>query len=413
MRAIAGSWLISGGEGDPPIARGAVVLDADDRILAVGPREQIAVDYPQARFEEHAAVLLPGLVNAHMHLELSALRGSVPGGRGFAAWVEGMLQARERALPEQDGEAIEQAVSELLAAGTAAVGEVSNTLAAVPALASAPLLGRVFHEIYAMRRDSGEVMLGLAEQRRGELHAWPGNLGYAPAPHTTYTLHPDVLRQIVQRAREAGARTSLHLCEHAAERAFLLDGGGPFAAFLASRDATPADWTAPGLDPVRYAQRLGALAPDVICVHLADARDDEIALLAQARAPVVLCPRSNLHIELRLPPLPALLASGIRPALGTDSLASCPNLDVLQEARALLARFPAVPPRVLLAMATSFGAEVLALQEHVGRLAPGLAPGVIAFEHAGAPPGDPERFVLNGAPARRVLARPAAPQALA
>jgi cytosine/adenosine deaminase-related metal-dependent hydrolase len=125
---------------------------------------------------------------------------------------------------------------------------------------------------------------------------------------------------------------------------------------------------------------------------------------------VVLCPRSNLHIEVLLPPLPQLLAAGVRPALGTDSLASSPSLDVLDEARALLARFPRVAPRVLLAMATSFGAEALGLGERVGRLVPGLSPGVVAFEHTGAAPADPERFVLSHAPLRRrVLARPSGP----
>jgi cytosine/adenosine deaminase-related metal-dependent hydrolase len=407
MRAIAASWVIPGGADDAPIARGAVVLDDGGCVAAVGEREALRRQYPQARWEEHAAVLLPGLVNAHTHLELSALRGRVPGGHGFTAWVDAMLHARDLTAPEQDVEAIDLAVSELLDAGTAAVGEVSNTLAAVDSLARAPLLGCVFHEIYGLRRESGEAMFSLAEQRRRELRVWPGNLDYAPAPHTPYTLHPDVLRQVVARARALGERTSLHLCEHPAERAFLAHGGGPFAAFLATRGATPVDWVAPGQDPVRYVQRLGALARDVICVHVTDARPDEIAVLAETGASVVLCPRSNLHIEVVLPPLLQLLAAGVRPGLGTDSLASSPSLDVLDEARALHARFPAVAPRILLAMATSFGAEALGLAERVGRLLPGLDPGVIAFEHAGAAPSDPERFVLSHAPlCRRVLSRP-------
>jgi cytosine/adenosine deaminase-related metal-dependent hydrolase len=407
MRAIAASWVIPGGVDDAPIARGAVVLDDGGCVAAVGERDALRKRYAQARWEEHAAVLLPGLVNAHTHLELSALRGRVPGGHGFTAWVDAMLHARDTSAPDQDGDAIDAAVSELLDAGTVAVGEVSNTLAAVDSLARAPLLGWVFHEVYGLRRESGEAMLVLADQRRAELRAWPDNLRYAPAPHTPYTLHPDVLQQVVGRARALGERTSLHLCEHPAERAFLAHGGGPFAAFLSARGSTPVDWLAPGLDPVRYVQRLGALGPDVLCVHVTDARADEIAVLAAAGARVVLCPRSNLHIEVVLPPLLQLLAAGVRPALGTDSLASSPSLDVLDEARALLARFPGVSPRVLLAMATSFGAEALGLAQRVGRLAPGLDPGVIAFEHAGAAPSDPERFVLSHAPLRRrVLSRP-------
>ena len=169
LRGIAGSWVITGDAGAAPIADGGVVLDANERVVAVGEGAALRASHPSARWESPRAVLMPGLVNAHTHLELSALRGQVPGGHGFAAWVGGLVPARERVAPEQDSEAIDLGVSELLAAGTAAVGEVSNTLAAVPALTSAMLLGCVFHEVYGMRRDSGEAMLRMAEQQRGEL----------------------------------------------------------------------------------------------------------------------------------------------------------------------------------------------------------------------------------------------------
>jgi cytosine/adenosine deaminase-related metal-dependent hydrolase len=406
MRGIAASWVVTGDAALAPIAGGALVLDADARVVAVGEAATLRAAHASARWEEQRAVLLPGLVNAHTHLELSALRGQVPGGRGFGPWVAGLMQARERIAPEQDGEALDAAVSELLAAGTAAVGEVSNTLASVPALAGAPLLGCVFHEVFGMRRDAAEVMLGLAQQRRAEIAAWPANLRYAPAPHTPHTLHPEILREVVSRARALGQLTSIHLCENSAERAFLRDGSGPLAEFLASRNSS-ADWSPPGIDPVRYVATLGALAADVVCVHLTEVRVDEIALVARAGAPVVLCPRSNLHIEVKLPPLIDLLAAGIQPGLGTDSLASNASLDVLDEARALAERFPSVAARTLLAMATSWGARALALDARVGTLAQGLAPGVVAFEHDGAPPADPERFVLSRAAKRRtVLARP-------
>jgi cytosine/adenosine deaminase-related metal-dependent hydrolase len=409
MRGIAASWVITGDAADAPIADGAVVLDDAERVVAVGAAKALRPRHPAARWEEQRAVLLPGLVNAHTHLELSGLRGRVDGGRGFGPWVAALVEAREQLSSEQASDALQEGISELLAAGTAAVGEVTNTLDSVAALGAAPLLGRVFHEVYGMRRDTGEVMLGLAEQRHAELAPWPQNLSYAPAPHTPYTLHPDILRALVQRARALGMRTSLHLCEHPAERAYLRDGGGPFAAFVAARGGTAADWPPPGTDPVRYARALGALGADVLCVHLADARPDEIALVAEAGAPVVLCPRSNLHIELKLPPLQALLDAGLRPALGTDSLASSPSLDVMEEARALHQRFAGVAPRTLIAMATSYGADALGLGERVGRLREGLSPGLIAFEHEGAAPADPERFVLSRAALRRsVLARPAA-----
>lgn len=407
MRGIAGSFVIVGDGVTAPIARGALVLGEGDRILAVGELDALARMHPAVRFERHDAVLLPGLVNAHTHLELSSLRGQVPGGRGFAPWVTTLIGERTQQSPEGDAEAIAHAVDELLAAGTAAVGDVTNTLAPVAQLSEAPLLACIFHEVFGQRRETAQVMLGMAQQSRSAIARWPSNLRYAPAPHAPFTLHPEVLCEIVRQARALKTRSTLHLCEHGAERAYLKDGSGPYAALLVERGASAVDWAPPGLDPIRYAASLGVLGPDVITVHLTDARPDELALVAQAQAPVVLCPRSNLHIELKLPPLIDILNAGIKPALGTDSLASNASLDVLEEAHALAERFPSVPARTLLAMATSFGAQVLGLADRVGKLAEGLAPGVIAFEHGAALPADAERFVLSRAANRRtVLARP-------
>jgi aminodeoxyfutalosine deaminase len=401
MRAHAASWLITGDPEQAPLAGGALVLDGDARIVAVGRSAELRARYPDARWEDHRAVLIPGLVNAHTHLELSGLRGRVPGGAGFGPWVSAMMGARDQVRPEGDLEAIDLGVSELLAAGTAAVGEISNSLASVASLGQVPLRGVVFHEVFGLRREVAEVMLGMAEQRRAEFPHWPERLGYALAPHTPYSLHPEVLRDLVERARSSGGITSIHLCEHAAERAYLRDHTGPFADFIAARGADSPDWAAPACDPVQYVADLGLLGQHLLCVHLADARPEELARVAAANARVVLCPRSNLHIEVRLPPLLQMLALGMRPALGTDSLASNSSLDVLDEARALHARFPSVPARTLIAMATSYGARALGLERAVGQLAVGLQPGVVAFAHEGAPPSDPERFVLSPRSTRR------------
>jgi aminodeoxyfutalosine deaminase len=141
---------------------------------------------------------------------------------------------------------------------------------------------------------------------------------------------------------------------------------------------------------------------------LTDARASELACVAASGSAVVFCPRSNLHIELKLPPLLDALRVGLRPGLGTDSLASCPSLDPLAEARALHQRFSSVAPRTLLAMATGFGAEALGYGRLLGSLRAGLYPGVLAFEHGASAPADPERYVLqNDKAVRHVLSRPA------
>jgi len=215
----AGSFVFTGVPGKPLIRGGAVVLDADDRVVAVGEAGELRAAYAEASWQRVDGLLMPGLVNAHVHLELSALRGHTRSGGGFGPWAESMVEARDRLVPGRDAEALDAAVGELLRAGTAAVGEVSNTLAAVEALSSAPLLGRVFHEVFGMRQQVGAIMRAAARQQREAIAHWPAQLGYALAPHTLFSLHPEIVRELVAEARAAGQLTSLHLAEHAAERA--------------------------------------------------------------------------------------------------------------------------------------------------------------------------------------------------
>lgn len=379
------------GDGEtPPILDGALVLDSAGFIRAVGPAQELQASFAGVEFEPHSAVLMPGLVNAHTHLELSALRGQVPGGRGFVPWLRAL---REHSRPELDGEAIDAAVSALLRHGTALVGEVSNTLATVPFLATAPFYACVFHELIGVASATVSAIeegARLAEKRLGTL---PDNVAYRRTPHTLFSMHPRLIAGVLDDARTLGQRVSLHLAEHAAERAMIERGDGPMVDFIREAGLNW-DWPVPGRSPVHYAEQLGALGPDVIAVHLTDVRADELALVVKYGSPVVLCPRSNLHIEVRLPPLQALLEAGIKPGLGTDSLASCPTLDVLDDARALAQRFPTVKARTLLAMATGYGASALGMADRFGRLAAGLGPGVLAFPHGATPPADPEAFVL-------------------
>jgi aminodeoxyfutalosine deaminase len=394
----------------PPIVDGAVVVDGHGRVLDVGPAADVLPRHAGAGggSERIRGVLVPGLVNAHTHVELSALRGAVPGGAGFVPWVEHLVGVRLEHAPEEDESEIERAVDGLAAFGTVAVGEVTNSLAAVGALARAGFAGWVFHEVFGLKREGVlRRVAALAQDVEAKLGALmlPPDLRYTLAPHTLYSTHPDAVRAILDRAREQGRRTSLHLAEHADERRALEDGDGPVPAWIAARLRLPvSEQSWPNRGPVDLAADLGALAPNVLLVHLTDARPEELARVAAAGAPVVFCPRSNLFIEARLPPLLAARAAGIEPALGTDSLASNSSLDVLAEARALHDRFPQVPPRELVQMATWNGARAMGLGE-LGRIARGARPGLFAVEgELGR--GDPCAFVLrNVKRARRWVVR--------
>ena len=408
MRAFHADAVITG---DAEAVRDAAIVVGDRaEVLDVGPAAEVLPRHAGLPVERVHGAVLPGLVNAHTHLELSAMRGMVPGGAGFVPWVEHLIGARVSVRPELEVEAIDAAVTELVSHGTAAVGEVTNSLAAVRALAVRGVVGCVFHEVFGVEREALEKRVRELP-RWLEEHAtpWPSkDLTYAPTPHTLYTTHPEVVRELLRDAADKGVRASVHLAEHAAERRFLESGDGPIVTWYEARLKLPRAAIAwPGKPPVAFAEELGALAPHVLCVHLTDARPDELARVAERGAPVVLCPRSNLFIETRLPPLLAVRAAGIQPALGTDSLASSPSLDVLGEARALADRFPTVPARDLVRMATWNGACALGRTD-VGRIARGARPGLVAIDaiEANGVGDDPASFVLRNVKApRRWLVR--------
>jgi cytosine/adenosine deaminase-related metal-dependent hydrolase len=357
-----------------PIARGAVAFDETGRIVDVGPAAEV-VGRTRGEVQTLKGVIFPGLVNAHTHIELSAMRGKVPGGTGFVNWVEHLLSVRADIDPENDADSIARAVDELVAFGTAAVGDVTNSLAAVEVLRSRGVTGWAFYEAFGVE---ASVAVARAQEVSAAIESEGSELRIAPAIHALYTTHLDAIRVLDAAVRERPMRTSLHLAEHASERRALESGDGPVADWLSKLlgDKTPA-W--PRKSPVAYADALGLLRPDVLLVHMADARPAEIALAHERGSPFVLCPRSNLYIELKLPPLVSILDAGVQPALGTDSLASNTSLDVLAEAAALHVRFPHVAPLLLLQMATWNGARVLDLP-HLGRITVGGSPGLLHVE---------------------------------
>ena len=354
-----------------------MVVDGAGTIVAVGPRAQIKPEFASLPEERAQGALLPGLVNAHMHLELSVLAGRLRGGEGLPAWA--MQVGREAAAfsTEQRCDAARRAALAAVAAGSAAVGDVGNTLLAVPALAGAGLGGVFFHELLGSREAAtGDALADAEREYREFIQAspWPANLARVPAPHALYSAGPDLLRRIFTAA--AGA-TSIHVAEGEDEIQLLRDGTGRWAEILASLQVPPGSRT-PGLHPLAYLESLGAFAGErpPLLVHMVCANAEDIALAHRHRAPVVLCPHSNLHIGGRLPDVRAFLAAGLALALGTDSLGSSPDLSLWGEMAALASHFPDIAPEIWLGAATAGGATALG-PDALGALAPGKRPGII------------------------------------
>ncbi len=403
MRVVSARWVIPIER--PPLAEGALALDDDGTIRALGPRDDVRAAFPDAPEERAQGVLMPGLVNAHCHLELSALAHAVPGGGGLIPWARRLMKTVVETSHAARRQAAQDAAQAAVRLGTAAIGDVGNSLDAVPALGEANLAGVLFHELVGSREAAtGDALADAAQEHALMADFWPTSVGYLPAPHAPYSVGPDLMRRIFAAAAATGRATTVHVAEDPDEIALLRDGSGRWPEVLRAMGVAPAT-RAPGRTPVAYLADLGAFdgpSPPLL-VHMVHAGDEDRRLAREAGATAVLCPRSNLHIGGRLADVDRLLEDGVILAVGTDSLASTPDLSLWGELATLAAHFPSVPAALWLEIATRNGARALGLRAH-GALMPGKCPGVldVLTEDMNAPL---ESLVRDPTPSLRWVAR--------
>jgi len=356
-------WLATGSFGtDLPllIANGGVLV-ADGRIQAVGPWASLRQAANQV-IEHEGCVLAPGLVNCHTHLEL-AWMAAVPGVPAatddMTGWIRKLLVRRKDAPDEPVILAAGRAaLASMAQAGTIMVLDIGNDLASAAIGKNQPTRVNFLLE-----------MLGLAVSASNRLAALP--LEMACTPHAPYSTGPALIQGIKQRSRLNGGLLSIHVAESAEEIRFLMNGDGPMMNFLLERGAWTPSFTGPGTDAVTYLDRLQVLDRHTLCVHCVHLQDSEIDLLARRQAKVCLCPGSNRHLGVGRAPVMAMLQRGLRPGLGTDSLASNPGLSIWEEMRTLRQDWPELDPAVVFAMATSGGSQALGLDRLYGLLTPG------------------------------------------
>jgi cytosine/adenosine deaminase-related metal-dependent hydrolase len=392
MELLSAAWIVPGA--GPPIRDGLVAVD-QGRIAWVGGREDAGRPAGPVR-DLGRGVLLPGLVNAHCHLELShlaAVRGQAQ--RGYVAWVEALVERRSLADPADARARTEAAIDELKTTGTAAVGDVSNALGHLDLLDASGLAAVVFYELLAWDPARAEAVLEDARRRVADIARAGVRTPVRLAAHAPHSVSPPLLRAL---ARDGGP-AAIHLAESEAEQRFLSEGDSEWSAFLGRRGVGHVSFAPPRTTPVRYLDGLGALPPGLVAAHCVHVDADECALLARRGVFVVVCPRSNRTIGVGIPPVPEMLGAGVEVCLGTDSLASADSLDLLQDAAALHREFPALEPAAIVRMATATGARALGLGD-LGVIARGKR-AALAFAPGTAT--DPLDFLVSGeARARRI-----------
>ena len=392
----------------PPIENGWVAVDSG-RIAAAGGGSLVP---PQPPRDLGRVAILPGLINAHTHLELSWLRGRVPPAATFVDWIRQMMITRggrfERADDRNVVEAAQQAAAEMRQAGTSGVGDISNSLASVDAIRSAGLRGVVFHELLGFKVMNAQPVIETRSLREAARALGDGAVRISVAPHAPYSVSRELFCAIRDEVDGSAVPiTSVHLAESEGEVAFLRDGSGPWPGILAGLGAARDDWQPPAQTPVEYLDALGVLDARTLVVHGVQLADPDLRRLADLGATVVTCPRSNQWVGVGVPPLDRFYSSGVKVAVGTDSLASVDDLNLFSELKTMRWLAPLVPARQLLESATRVGADALGLGDELGTIDAGKRAELITVDleddfTSAAAAAELEEHLVCGVDPRRV-----------
>lgn len=397
-----GAWVLP--VSAPPIANGAVRVDAAGRIESVGPARE--VESRGARLVELGeSAILPGLVNVHAHPELTVLRGRLEGA-AFPDWIGRLIELKYGMLTAEGSSASTWlGVAEAIAAGVTCLTAPDDAGFLQDAMQEARLRGVVYREVFGPDPVRAEPALrGLREKVDAMRRHQNDLVAIGISPHAPYTVSHRLFAALADYAASEDLPVCVHAAESAAEDSFIRDGLGPFAERLRAR-RIPVEGAR--MSPIAWLSETGILEARPLLVHCVRVDDDDVARIADAGASIAHCPISNAKFGHGVAPLLDFLAADIPVGLGSDSVASNNRVDTLGEARfaALVQRSVRREPDVLepdrlLHLATLGGARALGLQDRVGSLEPGKDADLTAISLAGphvVPVSDPVAAIVHSA----------------
>lgn len=371
MHIYAASYLLP--VSTPPIAGGAIVTD-NGRIVAVGPLAELRRLYSAPVREFPGCVIMPGLVNAHTHLELTHFpswklrKGIDYSPRTYLDWVIQVIKIRRALTADELIHSIHEGIHKSIECGTTMVGEILSDGSLTPVYRESLLAGRLYREAIGQDPARCEELLRSLEETLATFQS--DRLKPGLSPHAPHTLSPRFMQDVAGLAQRFSVPTVIHLAESREETEFMHGSGGKIAELLYPF----ADWEnylppPRRTTPTAYLDELGALNEATTVVHCVHITPSDAEILKRRGVSVVLCPRSNNRLVVGKAPAALLKKAGIPLALGTDSLASSDSLSMWDEMRFLLQEFPATfSPAEALELATLGAARALLLDHEAGSL---------------------------------------------
>ena len=381
-----------------PIPRGAVRVEGD-RIMSVG-RECEFTPLPGERVTDlGACTLLPGLINAHCHLDYTHFRGAISPGHSFTEWIKNINALRRSFGPSEFIESIAEGFQLLEASGVTTVANIESLPELLPLLPVPPLRTWWFLELIDVRqRMNGDETLYGALRFFEEHPEWLG--GFGLSPHAPYTASVDLYRLARACGDKHGMLSTTHIAESVEEHEMFTNAQGPLYDFLAEMGRDNSDCGQGSA--LSHLVEHGVIGPSWIIAHLNYLQDYDYELISGTGVSVVHCPKCHAYFAHAKFPLRELRERGVNICLGTDSLASNNALDMRSEMREAQ-HVHGLGDRETLEMATLNGARALKQEGRIGALTPGSLADLVAFPYPEATLSDPYRRVIHSQAPPRLL----------
>jgi cytosine/adenosine deaminase-related metal-dependent hydrolase len=355
----------------PPIEDGAVLVGADGRIAAVGPHGKVPTPGDAERLEFRDAILTPGLVNAHTHLELTHLAGQISE-TSFVQWIKRLRELKDATPPDAFIAAAEAGLRECWTRGITCIAETGSTGAAMQALVRFGGRGIVYQEVFGPGPAQVPPAMEDLERQVLRLRRLATTMrGVGVSPHAPYSVSEALYRRVAHFAQQERLPLAVHLAESQEESELVRYGAGPFAEALRERGIVVEPHHC---SPVQYLRELGVLRAGTLAIHCVQVDAADMQTLKTARVSVVHCPRSNRVHGHGTAPFAALREAGLTVGIGTDSVVSVGDLDLWAETRVSW-----IGAEEALRFLTLEGARALGWERTIGSLEVGKAADLAVF----------------------------------
>lgn len=383
--------------GSSPVENGALAVSGAS-IAQLGEFDEIRAQFPGAQVFDHGdVVLLPGLINAHCHLDFTCMRGAILPNRSFSGWVRRINELKRTCSDDDYLASIAEGFAELRKWGTTTLLNIESLPELMVHLPPPPIRTWWFYELLDIRNriHTEDVVAGALtffEQRP----KWHG--GFGLSPHAPYTTSLDLYRLARFCSEKYGMPFTTHLAESDEEMEMFSEGSGPLFDFLKGLGRDMRDCG--GKTPIRHLIEAEALPRGAILAHMnhLGPGDEELLAARAGEFAIVHCPNCHEYFERTPFPYEALRRAGFRISLGTDSCASNRGLNLFDEMRTFRRNFPDVSPTEVLDMVTRHPAAALGLSRRLGELRAGARADFLTLPYTGRAEDAAEAIVANEVP---------------